>query len=31
MRRKLISFLAMAIAYAVLGYAFYFLFFASQL
>lgn len=31
MKRKLLSFLAIAITYAVLGYAFYFLFFASQL
>jgi hypothetical protein len=28
--RKLSSFLALCITYAVLGYAFYFLFFASQ-
>ena len=31
MRRKILSAVAMAITYAVLGYAFYFLFFASQL
>ena len=31
MRRKLLSFLAMAAFYAVAGYAFYFLFFRSQL
>ena len=31
MKRKLLSFLAMALAYAVLGYAFYWFFFASQL
>ena len=29
--KKLLSALAMAITYAALGYAFYFLFFASQL
>ena len=31
MRRKLLSLAFQAITYAVLGYAFYFLFFASQL
>ena len=31
MKRKLASLAFQAIAYAVLGYAFYFLFFASQL
>ena len=31
MRHKLASLAFQAIAYAVLGYAFYFLFFASQL
>lgn len=31
MLRKLLSSLAIAITYVVLGYAFYFLFFASQL
>jgi hypothetical protein len=31
MRRKILSFLFQAITYAALGYAFYFLFFASQL
>lgn len=31
MKRKLASFLVSAFLYAALGYAFYFLFFASQL
>jgi hypothetical protein len=31
LRQKTLSVVAMAIAYAALGYAFYFLFFASQL